>query len=671
MKKLSNRLTIFYCLAILLSLVLLGRIVYIQRYNEDYKTLADEQRKNIKEVNPPRGNIYDSQGNALAETVKSNSLYLYPYYVNDEVRLVEFLEKSLGIDNKEIQKAIKSEDKTRIKEKLSGEEIDKINTANLAGLKIETDSERSYPNNDYAAHVLGFLDGEGHGLYGLEAYYDDILFGEPGLNIENKSATGGSIPYEKPEKQEAYKGSDLVLTINPTIQELVDKYGSETYEEFKPKKLTVIVMDPNNGNILAMENFPNYDPNEPRKSVQEEYKDQNISDEELTNHLFERWRSFATNDVYEPGSIFKCVTAAAAYEEKVATDNTVYPCTGIMEEVPGMPVYCHVYPNGHGDQNIEEAMANSCNPAFTQMGFALGNEKMLEYINKFGFNDPTKIDLPGEIAGMVPETVEDLTQARLATTSFGHGIALTPIQVATAISSIVNGGTLYQPKLVAKIIDGKTGQEKSIKDIKVREVISENTSNRMKELMVYGVDHGTANGAQIPGFAIAGKTGTSEKFVDGSYNPDITVASFVGVYPVDKPEYVILTVADEPEGATSGNVVTSPLVKKIIEGLIDMRSEMATRELYPNESIEDASDETEPSIEETEYTEEISENPTETEIPDVTGYSIGVGVIVLNEYGFSANISSDNYNEDSIIILQDPMGGEYAPEGSTIDIIAE
>lgn len=668
MKKLSNRLTFFYVLAILLSLGLLGRIVYIQKYNDDYKTLADEQRKNIKEVNPPRGNIYDSQGNALAETVKSNSLYLYPYYVNDELRLVEFLEKSLGLDNKEIQRAIKSEDKFRLKEKLNGDEIDKINTANLAGLKIETDSERSYPNEDYAAHVLGFIDGEGHGLYGLEAYYDEVLFGEPGLNIESKSATGGSIPYEKPEKQEAFKGSDLVLTINPTIQGLVDKYGKETYEEFRPKKLAVIVMDPNNGNILAMENFPNYDPNEPRKSVQEEYKNEKLSDEELTNHLFERWRSFATNDVYEPGSIFKCVTAAAAYEEKLATDNTVFPCDGIMEEVEGMPVYCHVYPEGHGNQNIEEAMANSCNPAFTQMGFALGSEKMYEYINTFGFNEPTKIDLPGEIAGMIPETVDDLTKARLATTSFGHGIALTPIQVATAISAIVNGGTLYQPKIVAKLIDGKTGKETSVKDIKVREVISENTSNRMKELMVYGVDHGTANGAQIPGFAIAGKTGTSEKFVDGAYNPDITVASFVGVYPVDKPEYVILTVADEPEGATSGNVVTAPLVKNIIEGLIEMRSEIATREIYSDTPQENTANEVEVATEETEYTEEITDEPKQLEVPDVTGYSVDLGIIILNEYGFFANISSDAYDEDSIIILQEPMGGEYVPEGSTIDL---
>lgn len=688
MKSINKRLRAFLVLAILIASFIVVRILHIQIFSDEYKAFAEEQRKSIEELNPDRGNIYDSQGNALAESLKVNSLYLYPSYVNDEERLGEFLGKFLNISENEIQDMLKSGEKTSLKSNLSGEEIDKINSANIRGLDIETQSTRYYPRQNYASHMIGFLDSEGHGEYGLEAYYDKVLYGEEGLNVQEKSALGDDIPYDKAQTKEAHRGSDIKLTIDPKIQDLVIGHGLETYEEYRPNKLSIVVMDPNNGDILAMENFPNFDPNNPKQAVRDSYKDENLSEDELIELCFENWRNYGVSDSYEPGSIFKFVTASAGYEEEAFDDSTIFECDGSFDEIEGVTLTCHIYPDGHGSQSLEEAMANSCNPSFIQMGRYLGEEKMFEYLGKFGFHEKTGIDLPAEAYSIIPRSVDEISEVRLATMSYGHGIALTPIQLISAISAIVNGGDLYQPKLVSEIKDPQTGQIREIEDKLIRPVISESTSARMRELMVYGVDNGTADGAQIPGYAIGGKTGTTEKFVEGEYSAESTVASFVGIYPSDKPEYVILAVADEPVGATSGNVVTAPLVTDIIRGIIEIRGDEPSRiydvnneeetvdwHIIEEDSLEENSVEAEEEMVNihTEDHEPIEGNQDNYEImvPDVTAYRLEDGIKILNNNGLYANIISEDYSDDSIIILHEPMGGDYVNEGSTIEIVAE
>lgn len=608
MNSLGKRLKIYYLFCIVIGVALLLRILYLQNFKEEYRAMAEEQRTSIQELDPDRGSILDSKGNPLAQTLKTNALYLYPYYVNDEKRLIEFLNSSLNISEASTRKMLESEDRSLITSNLDRKAIEKLARANIKGLKLETETSRYYPNEAFASHALGFMNTDGHGEYGLEAYYDDILYGQKGLSVENKSPSGDLIPYEKANTQAAKKGSDIKLTIDSSIQDLVVKYGLKTYEEFSPKNLSIIVMDPNNGHILAMENFPTYDPNEPRKAIVEDFKDDKLSEEEITNLAYQRWRNYSVNDVYEPGSIYKVITAASGVEEGTIQDSTRFYCEGVVENIPGVTLYCHVYPESHGEQNLNEAMANSCNPSFIQMSTDLGQERMFEYIQKFGFDKKTGIDLPAEAEGLVPENPASINLASLATMGYGHGIALSPIQVITAISAVVNGGDLYQPKLVDEIIDGQTKQVQKIPDKLVRKVISQETSDIIKESLVYGVENGTADGAKIAGFEIGGKTGTTEKIVDGEYSADISVASFVGVYPSDKPEFVVLAVADEAQGATSGNVVTAPLVAEIIRALIEIRGDQPTahldegQDMIDNQEIEQTSD---PILEES-FEEEFS-----------------------------------------------------------------
>lgn len=668
-----KRLTGFFILALVAGLGLLTRIYYLQAYESEYKEMAESQRKNVEYIDPTRGSILDKDGKALAQTLTFNSLYLNPGQVSDSARVKDFLGKTMDLDLTDLDVYLKSEESVLVKDHLTREEVDKIRAGKLSGLQIRIRTQRVYPQGELASHLIGFVGTDGHGSYGVESYFDQELFGESGLRIQSMSATGDNMPYEKPEFKDADKGDNIKLTLDSKIQAIVNQAAKESFEEFEPKKLSIIVMDPNNGKVLAMENLPNFDPNEPRAAVDEENKDKKLTDQALTELYFERWRNFAVSDIYEPGSIFKVITGASAYEEKVIDDSTIFTCEGVMEDIEGMPIYCHIYPEAHGDQDLEESMANSCNPAFAQMSLALGAEKMLAYMEAFGFTDLTGINLPAEGQGLVPESLDEFTEPRLATASYGHGIAVSPIQVATAISAVVNGGNLYKPMIVESIIDSETGEERFKKETLVRRVISEETSKRLREILVYGVDHGTADGVAIAGYEVGGKTGTSEKFIDGEYREDKTVASFVGVYPASKPEYLILAVADEAKDATSGNVVTAPLVGKIIRGIIDMRSDMVTRDIGYSEDR--ALDNIDLSIEEnigSEYTDqEDSDELSLMEIPDVTGYTINIGVSVLNEYGFLANIVSRDYDENSIIILQDPMGGDYASEGSIVDIVAE
>lgn len=575
MKSFHNRIKFIIIAGVCLSFLLIGRILQLQYFTEEYKAMAIDQRTSVRELKPQRGSILDREGGTLAESVKETALYLYPYQVSQEDRLVEFLKTSLGIKEKKILGFLAQEDKVLVKDKLTSQDIEKLNQANLDGLRLETSTTRVYPNGKFFSQGLGFLNEDLHGEYGLEAYYDHILYGQEGMNVKDMSPIGEAIPYQRPNHKKALRGGDIRLTIDSQIQKIVEEKGMESYEEFKPKNLSVIVMDPRNGDILAMENFPNYDPNEPRKSVENELKNKKLSEDKLLEEILRRWKNFGVQDAYEPGSIYKVITAASGVEKGTISPSTTFECKGLVEDIAGMTLYCHVYPESHGIQDLNQAMANSCNPAFIKMAQDLGKEGMFNFLKGFGFNQPTGIDLPGEAVGLVPQKLEDITDSQLATMGYGHGISVTPIQVIRAISAAVNGGDLYQPRLADEIIrDGKAEKIERPDPIKL---VKEETSSKIKEALVYGVDHGTADGARIMGYDIGGKTGTSEKIVDGEYSADVSVASFVGVYPAYDPEYVILAVADEAQGATSGNIVTAPIVKGIIEELIKIRKDEPTR----------------------------------------------------------------------------------------------
>lgn len=451
---------------------------------------------------------------------------------------------------------------------------------------------------------------------------------------------------KKKETVEADQGNDVVLTIDERIQEFVSKFGEENYNKYKPKKLSIIVMDPNNGDVLALDNYPKYDPNFPRKSLDEKEQKlfESLSDEAVTEKYYDMWRSFAVNDVYEPGSVFKFITASAAYEEKTANDSINYRCDGEVE-VDDTILRCYRYYDPHGDQNFVEAMDHSCNPAFIKIAQDLGKEKMYEYIKKFGFGKKTGIDLPAEEEGIIPKSLDEISNVRLATLSYGHGIAVTPIQMITAINAVVNGGNLYKPRIVKEIEDSDTNNVFVNNSQVVRRVISKETSKKMREMMKSGVEHGTADGAKISGYDVGGKTGTSVKFVDGAYQMETTVASFLGVFPSENPKYTILAVIDEPKGASSGNVVAASCVKNIIKSIIDLEG------ILPDSSAETDSE--------------------EVEVPDIVGLKVLDAVNLLIENGLEHSITSFEVDSDDLVLSQAPAKGEKIRKGSIVDIMTE
>lgn len=645
----KKRVNSVYAIIVIMALVFVGRLLSLQIFGGDeYKQKALEQRKSIVEIAPTRGKIYDSNMNPLAISVKINTLFILPKEIENKQSASAFLAEVLDKRQEDLLRLMEGEEMVRVENKLSNEQTDKIKAAKIRGVSIAPETSRFYPAGEFAPYVLGFLDHQNHGSYGVERSYDSELYGKSGLNIASVSPFGDIIPYEDFEKHNAKEGSDIVLTIDDRIQELATRFAKETYEKYRPKKLTILVMNPKDGDVLALENLPKYDPNNPRKarSSEEENNWKEYSEEELLQTYFNIWRSFAVNDIYEPGSVFKFITAAAAVEEGTATDDSVYHCNGVVTDIPGVVLKCYRWYDPHGDQNLVEAMDHSCNPAFIQMVRELGHEKMYKYIRDFGFGKPTGIRLPAEAEGIIPEAANAINLPQLATMSYGHGIAVTPIQMISAISAVVNGGKLYTPRIVKEIIDVNTQEKLIVPHQFKRQVISEKTSEKMRYMMEHGVEHGTADGAKIPGYKIGGKTGTSVKFVDGKYENETTVASYIGVFPAEDPEFIVLAVVDEPHGASSSNVVSAPLVRNIIKGIIDLKGYL------PTEPIEEHTD-------------------GNVEIPYVVGLPLSRAVQVLKDLGFQHFVVNPNMNKESLVSSQAPEAGESLPYGSIVDLMSD
>lgn len=643
---LKTRLLIFYAICSLMAFFFVIKLLSLQVFGgEEYVKRAVEQRRSILEVPPERGTIYDTNGEPLAISVKENVVYLFPEDVGDKAQTAESLSSILNLRYEDLLLEMEKTGIQRLAEGISNIQADALREVKLKGVAIVPQNARFYPSGDFAPYVLGFLDHNDHGAYGIERSFDEELFGQSGIRALSVSPLGDVIPFENIEEIDVDEGNDVVLTIDSKIQELVTRFGRETFDKYKPNKLTILVMNPKNGDVLALENYPKYNPNRPRDSRSEEEKEvwRTLTEEELLNEYYSIWRSPAINDIYEPGSVFKFITAAAAVEEGTATDHSVYHCDGVVTDIPGVVLKCYRWYEPHGDQSLTEAMNNSCNPAFIQIARELGKEKLYKYIQDFGFGSATGIRLPAEAEGLIPGTTEEISEVDLAVMSYGHGVAVTPIQMITAISAVVNGGDLYEPRIAREIRDPQTEETTQIPVKFKRQVISEATSARMRELMVSGVLEGTADGARIRGYNIGGKTGTSVKFVDDQYEMETTVASYVGIYPAEDPEYIVLAVADEPQGASSGNVVSAPLVKKVLKGIIDIRKDQ------PTEPI-------------------LAEDETGVEVPYVIGLPLASAVELLNEAGLTHSVVNPNIGKNSVISNQAPEAGSLVDYGSVVDL---
>ena len=552
-KKMRNILFIVF----LIIIVLIGRIGYIQLIQgPELSELAYEQQTLDRAINPKRGTIYDSTGTILAKSSTVETVTVNPGNISseDKENVAKKLSEIFELDyEKVLKKVTKRSSIETIAKKVDKEKVDELrkwmeDNKITVGINIDEDTKRYYPLNTLASQIIGFCGSDNQGLDGIEAKYDKELSGTKGAIKRHTDAKGGEIGEEGESYVAATDGNDLILTIDVNIQSIVEKYLKEACIDNQcTDGGNIVIMNPQNGDILAMATYPNYNLNEPYEAYTDELKFnwESMSQEDKTKNLQAVWRNRAIADTYEPGSTFKTITSSAAIEEGLVTDidkSGQFACTGGIE-VAGVRIKCWRYYRPHGAESLRQALMNSCNPVFIGLGQKIGVTKYYSYLKKFGLLNTTGVDLPGE-AGSIFLAENKAGPVELATISFGQRFEITPLQLVTAVSAIANGGDLVQPRVVKQIVDSKTGEKRDIEVKKKGNAISKETSEKVLSMMESVVSEGTGKNAKVAGYRIGGKTGTSEDGVNtGKY-----VTSFIGVAPIDNPQLVMLITLYNPTG---------------------------------------------------------------------------------------------------------------------------
>ena len=629
-KDIHVRIKIVILITVLLFLIIIGKVFYIQVI--DYKKL-NKYATGLWSRNLPlaanRGIIYDRNGVALASNITTTSLVLIPNQIEDKEKVSKDLSQILGVSYDEMYKHVSK--KTSIERvhpegrNLSYEIADKINALNYEGVYLVKEAKRYYPYNSLLSHTLGFVGIDNQGLSGLELIYDDYLTGSNGSIKYFSDAKGNSLSmsqiYEQPQS-----GVNVTLTINFELQKALERELNNAVSEYNPDQALGIVMDPNSGEILAIASRPDFIPSE--------Y--QNYTTEEINRNL-PIWMT------YEPGSTFKIITLAASLEEKIVDlDKDTYFDSGATT-VEGATLHCWKA-GGHGQETYLEVVENSCNTGFVNLGLRLGKEKLFSYIDLFGFGKKTGVDLNGESNGIL-FNVDDIGDLELATTAFGQGVSVTPIQQITAVSAAINGGILYKPYIVKSLNEPETNSVilENSKKI-VRKVISEDTSIKVRNALESVVARGTGHNAYIAGYRVGGKTGTAQKAVNGSYLSGNYITSFIGFLPADDPKVIVYVAIDNAKGITQyGGTVAAPIAKNVLLSAIDILN------------IDKRDDEIE-----REYNYFDKQY---AEVPNVIGLSINEAVKLLKK--FKVEYSGNG----NVITYQSPSSGEKVYEGETIRLL--
>ncbi|MBP3909674.1 MAG: stage V sporulation protein D [Turicibacter sp.] len=547
----QRRLVVLLSIILIYFIALFIRLAYLQIFNSG--TLVDRAEslwsRNLP-IEGQRGIIYDRNHDAIVENEVAPSVIVIPKQVTDVDRtsevLAEVLEVSVEEANRHVTHGVSIERIQPEGRKLSLEQVQAIQEANLDGVYLVNDVKRSYPYGNLLAQTIGFTGIDNQGITGLEYVYNDYLMGENGVWKYFSDAKGNSLPQFSDDYAPASRGLDIELTIDLHLQEILEREFDNAVAKYDPDQMIGIIMDPNTGEILAMASRPTYDP--------ENYQDY---DQEIFNRNLPIWST------YEPGSTFKIVTFSAALEEGVMKleDRFFDPGYAIVDGVRIRDWKA----GGHGDQSMLEVIMNSCNPGFIELGQRLGKEKLFEYIRAYGFNEKTGVDMLGESQGIIFNP-DNIGNVELATSSFGQGNSVTPIQLVTAVSAAVNGGNLMQPYIVKRMLHPYTNEvlyerEPSIK----RRVISEETSETMRYALEMVGAQGSGKGAYIDGYRVGGKTGTAQKAKDGAYISGEYILSFVGIAPMDNPQLVVYVAIDNPKNTVQyGGVVAAPIARSIL-----------------------------------------------------------------------------------------------------------
>ncbi len=571
----KRMVTVFVLLSGLL-LVLTFRVGWIQVVKGNHYTeLAKHEQKKDIEIEAKRGSIYDCHGQELAISAVTNTIWARPAAIKsgrsdkkakeNYERTRKALVEVLKIPEEKVDKILESEKPiVKVAKYIDKTTADQLRQRGLKGIEIEQEVKRYYPMGALAANVLGSVTDDNVGQSGLEAKYNSYLAGVPGRWIKDTDRDGQSIVYGKEEYHAARNGYDMVSTIDKVIQHITEKAIENVRTTTAADRVMGIVMNPKNGDILAMAVTPDFDPNNPRTPIEADQRElfNQLNSKEKYEYLMKMWRNPMINDVYEPGSTFKLITTSAALEEGVTNLNDHFYCSGTTD-VYGTILKCWSWQKPHGAQTLTQALGNSCNPVFIQLAQRIGYNKYYDYLDRFGITSRTGIDFPGEGKSIL-QPKKTAGPVGLATMSYGQGIAVTPIQMVTAVSAIGNGGELLEPHLIKRLIDKKTGKIVKEFDKKlVRKVISEQTSKDMRVAMEHVVLDGGGKILQIPGYRIGGKTGTAQKAKKGKYE-NATDSSVIAMAPIDDPQLTVLVIVDHPKGIKFGSTTAGPGVKQIL-----------------------------------------------------------------------------------------------------------
>lgn len=559
----KKKILVVFLAAFILILYLIGRLVYLMVFDaEYYQQKAEDLHERERDIKAARGEIIDRNGTVLATNRTVCTISVIHSQIENPEKVIEKLSEFLEMDADQVRKKVeKISSIERLRSNVDKRTGDKIRNLGLAGVKVDEDFKRYYPYNELASKVLGFTGGDNQGIVGLEVKYEKYLKGINGKILTTTDARGIELDGVAEDRLEPEAGNTLRISLDYTMQKYALQMAEKVRTEKQADKVGIILMNPQNGEIYAMVNVPEFDLNQPFMLNNEE-TGENLTDEQRQDALNQMWRNGCINDTYEPGSTFKIITASAGLEEGAVHLTDQFSCPG-YKVVEDRRIRCHKV-GGHGAENFVQGIQNSCNPVFIEVGLRIGVDRFFDYFRQFGLMDLTGVDIPGE-AGTIMHKKENVGQVELATISFGQSFQITPIQLATTVSTLVNGGRRVTPHFGMEVLSEEGKKVKTFRYNAKKHIVSEKTSQTMRELLESVVAEGSGKNAYVEGYRIGGKTATSQTLPRSANK---YISSFVGFAPADDPQILGMCVIYNPQGVYYGGTIAAPVIGKIFENIL-------------------------------------------------------------------------------------------------------
>lgn len=553
-------LIVFLC-ALVVIIGLTGRLVYLMVFDaEYYQEKAKSLHEREREIKAARGEIIDRNGTVLATNKTVCTISVIHSQIKEPERVIKELSSILGLEEETVRKRVeKVSSMERIKTNVEKEEGDKIRNLELDGVKVDEDFKRYYPFEELASKVLGFTGGDNQGIIGLEVGYENELKGQNGMILTTTDARGIELDGVAEDRIEPRAGNTLQISLDYNIQMYAQQMAEKVMEEKQAEKVAILLMNPKNGEILAMVNVPEFNLNEP--FVLNTEGSENLTPEEKQDALNQMWRNGCINDTYEPGSTFKIITSSACLEEGVVKLDDRFHCPG-YKMVEDRKIRCHKV-GGHGSETFVQGIQNSCNPVFIEIGLRLGTDDFYKYFEQFGLMGETGVDLPGE-ASTIMHKKENVGQVELATMSFGQSFQVTPVQMAATVSSLINGGYRVTPHFGVQVLDAKGKKIETLHEGRGKRIVSEETSKTMQKLLESVVSEGSGKNAYVEGYSIGGKTATSQTLPRSANK---YISSFIGFAPAQDPQILGMCVIYDPQGIYYGGTIAAPVIGDIFENI--------------------------------------------------------------------------------------------------------